>query len=64
MANESDMTSMSESQMEALQQLVAVTQMDVDAARPLLERSQWNVQVSAPPSPGADLKLTGRSRPP
>lgn len=45
-----DMESMTDSQMEALQQLISVTEMEVEAALPLMQRSQWNVQVRPPPS--------------
>lgn len=37
---------LSESQREALQTYAAVTNQDHSAAIPLLQRSQWNVQVS------------------
>lgn len=40
-----DMDQLSSTQQEALQQYVAVTDQDVKDAVPLLERSQWNVQV-------------------
>ncbi len=36
---------LSASQQEALQQYMAVTNQEVKDALPLLERSQWNVQV-------------------
>jgi FAS-associated factor 2 len=46
MANpEVDVGQLSESQQLALEQYTAVTNQDVEAAVPLLQRSQWNVQV-------------------
>jgi FAS-associated factor 2 len=51
MASEAvDIGQLSESQQLALQQYTSVTDQDVEAAIPLLQRSQWNVQVS-PPAP-------------
>jgi FAS-associated factor 2 len=41
-----DVDQLSSTQQEALQQYVAVTDQDIKDAVPLLERSQWNVQVS------------------
>lgn len=41
-----DLGDLSESQMEALQTYTAVTDQDHSAAIPLLQRSQWNVQVN------------------
>lgn len=41
-----DMDQLSSTQQEALQQYIAVTDQDIKDAVPLLERSQWNVQVS------------------
>jgi FAS-associated factor 2 len=40
-----DLGSLSASQQEALQQYTDVTSQEVKDAIPLLERSQWNVQV-------------------
>jgi FAS-associated factor 2 len=52
-APEADIGQLSESQQLALQQYTAVTDQDVNAAIPLLQRSQWNVQVrQSPMSPG------------
>ncbi len=53
---EFDVGTLSASQQAALQQYTDVTGQEVKDAVPLLERSQWNVQVSAPitiPSPEA-----------
>lgn len=41
-----DMDQLSSTQQEALQQYIAVTDQDIKDAVPLLERSEWNVQVS------------------
>ncbi|KAL2069323.1 hypothetical protein VTL71DRAFT_15661 [Oculimacula yallundae] len=41
-----DVSELSESQQLALQQYTAVTDQDVAAAIPLLQRSQWNVQIA------------------
>ncbi|KAI9056234.1 hypothetical protein LZ554_001162 [Drepanopeziza brunnea f. sp. 'monogermtubi'] len=43
---ETDVDELSESQQLALQQYTAVTDQDVPAAIPLLQRSQWNVQIA------------------
>ena len=43
---EVDIGQLSESQQLALQQYTSVTDQDIQAAIPLLQRSQWNVQVS------------------
>jgi len=40
-----DIAQLSESQQLALQQYTSVTNQEVASAIPLLERSQWNVQV-------------------
>lgn len=40
-----DTSQLSESQQEALQQYVALTNQEAKDAVPLLARSQWNVQV-------------------
>jgi FAS-associated factor 2 len=45
-----DINQLSESQQLALQQYTAVTDQDVAAAIPLLQRSQWNIEVSKHPS--------------
>jgi FAS-associated factor 2 len=46
MANsEVDINQLSESQQQALEQYTAVTNQEVEAAIPLLQRSQWNLQV-------------------
>ena len=41
-----DIGELSESQQLALQQYTAVTDQPVEAAIPLLQRSQWNLEVS------------------
>lgn len=43
--NEPDLGQLSSEQQDALQQYVAVTDQEVKDAIPLLQRSQWNVQV-------------------
>lgn len=40
-----DIGQLSQSQQEALQQYTSVTDQEVGAAIPILQRSQWNVQV-------------------
>jgi FAS-associated factor 2 len=40
-----DISQLSESQQLALQQYTSVTDQDIKAAIPLLQRSQWNVEV-------------------
>jgi FAS-associated factor 2 len=42
---EVDIGQLSEDQQLALQQYTSVTDQDVNAAIPVLQRSQWNVQV-------------------
>lgn len=42
-----DLGQLSASQQEALQQYTQVTDQELKDAIPLLQRSQWNVQVSA-----------------
>ena len=42
-----DMDTLADHQMESLQQLMSVTEMEVEVALPLLQRSQWNVQVGS-----------------
>ena len=42
-----DMDTFADHQMESLQQLMSVTEMEVEVALPLLQRSQWNVQVGS-----------------
>ena len=42
---ELDVSQLSETQQEALQQYVGVTNQELKEALPLLRRSQWNVQV-------------------
>jgi FAS-associated factor 2 len=42
---EIDISQLSESQQLALQQYTSVTDQDFQAAIPLLQRSQWNVEV-------------------
>lgn len=42
---EFDQAQLSEPQQEALQQYIALTNQEAKDAVPLLERSQWNVQV-------------------
>jgi FAS-associated factor 2 len=41
-----DIDQLSESQQLALLQYTSVTDQDINAAVPLLQRSQWNVEVS------------------
>ena len=41
-----DVGQLDESQQEALQTYTSVTDQELSAAIPLLQRSQWNVQVS------------------
>jgi hypothetical protein len=41
-----DVGQLSEEQQLALEQYTSVTDQDIQAAIPLLQRSQWNVQVS------------------
>lgn len=43
--NETDLGQLSSTEQDALQQYLAVTNQDVAEAIPLLQRSQWNVQV-------------------
>ena len=43
-----DLEQLSPAQQEALQQYTAVTDQDVAAAIPVLQRSEWNVQVQQP----------------
>ncbi|KAG0651466.1 UBX domain-containing 10 [Hyphodiscus hymeniophilus] len=45
-SQEVDVGQLSESQQLALQQYTAVTDQDVNSAIPLLQRSQWNVQIA------------------
>jgi hypothetical protein len=42
-----DVSSLSPDQAAALEQYTALTNQEVEAAIPLLERTQWNVQVCA-----------------
>lgn len=42
---EVDIGQLSQAQQEALQQYTSVTDQEVQAAIPVLQRSQWNVQV-------------------
>lgn len=42
---EVDISQLSEAQQLALEQYTSVTDQDVQAAIPILQRSQWNVQV-------------------
>jgi hypothetical protein len=44
-SSEVDIGQLSDSQQEVLQQYTAVTNQELEAAIPLLQRSQWNVQV-------------------
>ena len=48
---EVDLGQLTESQQLALQQFTSVTDQDLTSAIPLLQRSQWNVQVNLPCSP-------------
>lgn len=41
-----DISQLSESQQSALQQYIAVTNQEIPAAIPLLQRSQWNIQIA------------------
>lgn len=50
-----DMEQLSGPQQEALQQYMHVTNQEAKDAIPLLERSQWNVQVCSP----SDLDYNG-----
>ena len=43
-----DINQLSESQQLALQQYTSVTDQEATAAIPLLQRSQWNVEVRSP----------------
>ncbi len=43
-----DLGELSSSQQEALEQYTAVTNQEIHDAVPLLQRSQWNVQVRLP----------------
>jgi hypothetical protein len=52
---EVDIGQLSESQQLALEQYTAVTNQEPNAAIPLLQRSQWNLQVCCP---AANLILT------
>jgi len=63
-----DLSQLSASQQEALQQYTDVTSQEVQDAVPLLQRSQWNVQVrrssfglrlSLSPLPPTFLELAG-----
>ncbi|KAK6607428.1 ubx domain protein [Botrytis cinerea] len=44
--SDTDISQLSETQQAALQQLLAVTGQDVDQAVPLLQRSQWSVEIA------------------
>ena len=46
MASKTDIADLSPDQQSALDQYIAVTNQEVEAAIPILARSQWNVQVS------------------
>ena len=46
---------LSPSQQEALDQYMQVTDQDADAAIPLLQRSEWNSQVSHPRLPRLEV---------
>jgi hypothetical protein len=48
-----DIDQLSESQQLALQQYTSVTDQEATAAIPLLQRSQWNVEVRSSSSPAA-----------
>lgn len=43
-----NIANLSEDQQLALQQFTSVTDQELDAALPLLERCQWNAQVTSP----------------
>lgn len=47
---DTDLSQLSEPQQEALQQYIALTNQEARDAMPLLERSQWNVQVRETPA--------------
>jgi len=44
-SSSADISSLTEEQQSILQQYTSITNQEVDAAIPLLQRSQWNVQV-------------------
>ncbi len=44
--NDLDPAQLTEAQQQALQQFTSVTDQEIDAAIPILRRSEWNVQVS------------------
>jgi len=44
-SSSADISSLTEEQQSSLQQYTSITNQEVDAAIPLLQRSQWNVQV-------------------
>lgn len=44
-SDDSDISNLTTSQQEALQQFVAVTDQNIAQAIPILRRSEWNVQV-------------------
>lgn len=52
-----DISQLSDSQQAALQQLLAVTGQEVDQAVPLLQRSQWSVEVGCSDLPFNPLVL-------
>ena len=54
---EFDLGQLSSDQQEALQQYTAVTNQEINEAIPLLQRSQWNVQVRFKGSAGSSLLL-------
>ena len=54
---EIDIAELSENQQLALQQFTSVTDQELEAAVPLLQRSEWNVQVIKPESTCLATKL-------
>lgn len=52
-----DLSVLSASQQEALQQYTDVTSQEIKDAVPILERSQWNVQVGQPTTPPRHLPI-------
>ena len=44
-----DLDSLSQDQRSSLEQYTAVTNQDLEAAIPILQRAEWNVQVRPPP---------------
>ncbi len=55
-----DLDSLSQDQRASLDQYTAVTNQDLEAAIPILQRAEWNVQVRCHPSPCCLLTLPDR----